>query len=272
MRLDQYLVLHHGLTRNKAQQLIATDLVCVNAKICNKASFQIGDSSIVTITADRRVEWVSRSAEKLAEFIERLDMVSDVSVPQGYTFQYHSSEYSGEIQSKKLTIAGTNCLDVGSSTGGFTQVLLQYGATHIDAVDVGTDQLHPSLRSDSRVSSYEQTDIRDFATEKQSHYDIIVCDASFISLSMIIDAMLTLSNIDTRMILLYKPQFEVGREHLRKTGVPKDIKIVEANMTEFENLLTTKNTNILKKEKSSLIGEAGNQEWIYMIQKNPQTI
>jgi predicted rRNA methylase YqxC with S4 and FtsJ domains len=66
MRLDQYLVLHHGLTRNKAQQLIITDLICVNTKICNKSSFQILEDSIVTITEDRRVAWVSRSAEKLA--------------------------------------------------------------------------------------------------------------------------------------------------------------------------------------------------------------
>jgi 23S rRNA (cytidine1920-2'-O)/16S rRNA (cytidine1409-2'-O)-methyltransferase len=131
--------------------------------------------------------------------------------------------------------------------------LLQYGATHIDAVDVGTDQLHSSLRLDSRVSSYEQTDIRDFATEKQSYYDIIVCDASFISLTMILDSMIALADSTTILILLYKPQFEVGRVNLKKTGVPKDIKIVEAKMKEFEELLITKNTNILKKEKSSLI-------------------
>lgn len=225
MRLDIYLATHHGLTRNKAQQLIATDLVLVNAKICNKSAFQVLENMIVSIVDDRRVEWVSRSAEKLAGFIESLDM----------------------------TIAGTNCLDVGSSTGGFTQVLLQHGATHIDAVDVGTDQLHTSLRSDSRVRSYEQTDIRDFAKMKHEPYDIIVCDASFISLSMIIDAMITLSSPHTILILLYKPQFEVGRSHLKKTGVPKDPKIVENKMKEFEILLGIRNIRILKKEKSSLV-------------------
>jgi 23S rRNA (cytidine1920-2'-O)/16S rRNA (cytidine1409-2'-O)-methyltransferase len=108
-----------------------------------------------------------------------------------------------------ITILGSNCLDVGSSTGGFTQVLLQYGAAHIDAVDVGTDQLHPSLRGDSRVSSYEQTDIRDFAKIKHVTYDIIVCDASFISLTLILDSMIFLADSQTKMILLYKPQFEV---------------------------------------------------------------
>ncbi len=104
-----------------------------------------------------------------------------------------------------------------------------------------------------RVTSYEQTDIRDFARVQHDPYDIIVCDASFISLSMIIDAMLDLASIDTSIILLYKPQFEVGRVNIRKTGVPKDMKIVEAKMKEFENLLSTKNIYIIKKEKSSLI-------------------
>lgn len=247
MRLDIYLAAHHGITRNKAQQLIATDLVCVSGKICNKASYQILEHSLVTITDDRRVAWVSRSAEKLAGFLEEF-----------------------KIQNSKFNIADTNCLDVGSSTGWFTQVLLQYGATHVDAVDVGTDQIHPSLRSHPRVSSYEQTDIRDFAQAEHDPYDIIVCDASFISLSMILDAMISLASQDTILILLYKPQFEVGREHLRKTGVPKDPKIVDEKMKEFEDLLGLKNMVTIKKEKSSLIGEAGNQEWIYMLQRNLQ--
>ncbi len=243
MRLDHYLVLHHGLTRNKAQQLIRSDLISVDAKICNKQSQLIGERHIVTITEDRRVEWVSRSAEKLAGFLEA---------------------YS--IQNSELNISWSNCLDVGSSTGGFSQVLLQYGANHVDAVDVGTDQLHLSLRSDPRVKSYEQTDIRDFAKSKHDPYDIIVCDASFISLTQILDSMMALADSATKMILLYKPQFEVGREQLRKTGVPKDTKIVEIKMREFEEMLKLKNMSILKKEKSSLIGEAGNQEWIYMLE------
>jgi 23S rRNA (cytidine1920-2'-O)/16S rRNA (cytidine1409-2'-O)-methyltransferase len=105
---------------------------------------------------------------------------------------------------------------VGSSTGGFTQVLLEHGAAHVDAVDVGTDQLHDILRSDPRVTSYEQTDIRDFVPNIPK-YDIIVCDASFISLVDIIDAILDCASDETHIILLFKPQFEVGREHLRKT-------------------------------------------------------
>ncbi len=245
MRLDQYLVKHHHLTRNRAQQLIATDLILVDSRICNKASFAMRDTSIVSIIHDRRVAWVSRSAEKLAGFLEWLPIA--------------------------LHLLDGTCLDIGSSTGGFTQVLLGLWVRHVDAVDVGTDQLHASLRHDPRVTIYEQTDVRDFSKNNTGNivYDTIVCDASFISLIEIIDAILVLANETTKIILLYKPQFEVGREHLRKTGVPKDITVVQEKMTEFEGILCAKNTTILERTPAILMGEAGNQEWIYLLQKNP---
>lgn len=241
MRLDQYLVLHHNFTRNKAQQLIDTGLVLVDQKICTKSSQSITESMQVTITEDRRVNWVSRSAEKLEGFLE----------------------------SNPIDIENKICLDVGSSTGWFTQVLLAHWANRVDAVDVGTDQLHSSIRSNPRVISYEQTDIRDFVTiTPENQYGVIVCDASFISLSEIIDAILQFATTDTNVVLLYKPQFEVGREHLKKTGIPKDQKRVDQKMEEFEEMLHLKNTTIHLRQKSTLIGEAWNQEWIYLIQKN----
>lgn len=245
MRLDLYLVHHHAITRNKAQQLIVANLISVNQHTCNKSSQSIGEDDIVTIKEDRRVHFVSRSAEKLAGFFESL----------------HTP----------IVIAGSNCLDVGSSTGWFTQVLLSFGAHHVDAVDVGTDQLHESLRWDICVTSYEKTDIRDFAKiYTNNHYNLIVCDASFISLTEIVDPILALANEKTTIILLYKPQFEVGREHLRKTGVPKNQGIIDKKMTEFESFLLFKDCVILDRKPSSLKGEAGNQEWIFLIQKNPQ--
>lgn len=137
-------------------------------------------------------------------------------------------------------------------------MLLEHGAAHVDAVDVGRDQLHPSLRADPRVTSYEQTDIRDFARryssldtrestgatesrvtnhESRPSYHLIVCDASFISLTDIIDAILDCASDTTDIILLYKPQFEVGQKNLRKTGVPKDEKCVLDSMNRFETVL-----------------------------------
>ncbi len=246
MRLDHFLVSQYGFTRNKSQQLIELGLVMVDGKIQNKASLSIWEDQEITITEDRRVTWVSRSAEKLMGFLE--------------TTKY------------PINITGSHCLDVGSSTGGFTQVLLSEWAEHIDAVDVGTNQLHESIRLHPNISSYEQMDIRVFSKQhnSDSSYSIIVCDASFISLVEIIDAILSLASISTYIILLYKPQFEVWREYLRKTGVPKDQKIVDEKMKEFEVMLHSKNCTILEKGKSSLMGEAGNQEWIYMIQKKSQ--
>lgn len=241
MRLDIFLVQKHHFTRNKAQQIIDAGLVSVNNKIIKKSSYEVTDTDGIVIEIDRRVRWVSRSAEKLAGFLENRE--------------------NGVIQ-----ISGSYCLDVGSSTGGFTQVLLELGAAHVDAVDVGTKQLHETIRHDSRVKSYEQMDIREFSPEK-SIYDIIVCDASFISLYEILPSIFHFTNPETNIILLYKPQFEVWPEHLRKTWVPKDEKIVIKKMQEFEKFVVDFWGDILAKEKSTLQGEAGNQEWIYLIRK-----
>lgn len=103
---------------------------------------------------------------------------------------------------------------MGSSTGGFTQILLDFGAKKVDAVDVGTDQLSVIIGNNPKVFSYENTDIRDFKSSE--NYDFIVCDASFISLEKIFPAIYNLANIETDIILLFKPQFEVGREFLNK--------------------------------------------------------
>lgn len=259
MRLDLALVKKYSFTRNKAQQLIESGLILFRWKVIWKPAFDIINLEDIDIIVDKRVHWVSRSAEKLDGFLQKL-----------------------KIQNSEFKIMGTYCLDVGSSTWGFTQVLLEWWAAHVDAVDVGTDQLHPTLRSDPRVSSYEQLDIREFKIQdsifdgyfqitnheqRKTRYDIIVCDASFISLMDIIDAILDLVDTHTEIILLFKPQFEVGQKNLRKTGVPKDEKNVLESMQRFENLLSEKWCKILQKEKSSLMGEAGNQEWIYWIQK-----
>lgn len=214
MRFDVVLAERCGFTRNKAQQLIALGLVSVNGKTITKTSFDVSESDTFAIIEDRRVYWVSRSAEKLIGFLE---------------------QSRNEMLLQK--VAGSSCLDVGSSTGGFTQVLLEHGAAHVDAVDVGTNQLHETIRNDARVTSYEEMDIRHFANQDRMRYDFIVCDASFISLVEILDSMLALADKETNIILLFKPQFEVGKQHLRKTGVPKDEKSIQDAMKRFENFV-----------------------------------
>lgn len=243
MRLDVVVSEKFLLTRNKAQALIRDGLVSVDRIILTKPSHDISWTEMIELKEEKKVHWVSRSAGKLDGFLEELRM-----------------------RNYELRILGTNCLDVGSSTWGFTQVLLEHGAKHVDAVDVGTDQLHPILRNDKRVMSFEQTDIREF---KSTHsYDNIVCDASFISLKEILPSILALAGGTTKIILLWKPQFEVGRENLRKTGVPKDENHVQKVQREWEIFLESHNCKILQKMKSSVIGEAGNQEWLYFIEKN----
>jgi 23S rRNA (cytidine1920-2'-O)/16S rRNA (cytidine1409-2'-O)-methyltransferase len=159
----------------------------------------------------------------------------------------------------------TICLDIGASTGGFTQVLLANGAKQAHAVDVGTSQLHPSLRADARVVSIENTDIRDFRSP--TYFDVIVGDISFISLTKLIDPILMLADSETEIILLYKPQFEVGRENLRKTGVPKSEAIVLRKFQEFQEFLITKGVTIKKIAPSAIEGEAGNKEWVVWMKK-----
>ncbi len=139
MRLDLCIAEKYSMSRNKARQLIEAGLVSVNEQSVVKPSFEIIGDEEIGLQEDKRIKWVSRSAGKLDGFLDQI---------------------AGK--NKSMSILGAFCLDVGSSTGGFTQVLLERGAVHVDAVDVGTDQLHEKIRTDSRVMSYEQTDIRSF--------------------------------------------------------------------------------------------------------------
>lgn len=242
-RLDTYISEKFWFSRNKVQQFIDAGLILVNDKTANKNSQKISENDVVTILEDRRTTWVSRSAEKLFGFLE------NPSFPH-----------------LKAKVQNSICLDVGSSTGGFTQVLEHFWAKKIDAVDVGTAQLDEKLRNNPKIFSYENTDIRDFkSTEK---YDFIVCDASFISLEKITPTILNLANLDTEIILLFKPQFEVGKNFLNKNGVPKNEEIIKTARENFEKFLEKNNTKIIAIEKSTLIGEAGNQEYIYYINKS----
>lgn len=254
MRLDHYIRDTYRLTGNKAQQLIKEWYVSVNTLLIQKPAYDVSGTEDIHLREEKRIHWVSRSAGKLDGFLEKI---------------------------WDLSIAGARCLDVGASTGGFTQVLLERGALHVDAVDVGTDQLHPTIRDDARVTSYEQMDIREFAdangesltprktlhTNQSIHYDIIVCDASFISLQDILPSILALADAHTAIILLWKPQFEVWKSHLQPRWVPKDERIVIKKMKEWEEFLRDNNCKISQKEKSTVIGEAGNEEWLYLIQK-----
>ena len=231
MRLDQYLVTNeYTFSRNKAQDIIEKGYVKVNDKIIKKPSFIVSDSDKVEVENSQK--YVSRAAFKLLGFMNKYNLNFD----------------------KKLV------LDIGSSTGGFTQVALEKGAFKVVSVDVGNNQLHFSLRDNTKIELFENTDIREF--EYPEKFDVIVSDVSFISLLKIIDKIDKLAKDE--IILLFKPQFEVGKDVKRdKKGVVKDKEAIKKAKADFEKECKKLGWKLIRSEKSSIKGKEGNTEYIY---------
>lgn len=201
----------HFESRARAQAAIAAGLVVADGKPVRKASEEI--PSDAAIVAEAPHPWVSRGGVKLAKALEAF------AVRPG----------------------GRTCLDVGSSTGGFTHVLLTEGARHVLAVDTGRDQFHASLRDDPRVTLMEGTDIRNVTPDALAERpDLAVVDVSFISLRLVLPAVSRLLAADAEFLALIKPQFEVGRGHVGKNGIVTDDTArdaaVRAIRTEAESL------------------------------------
>lgn len=188
-RLDAELV-RRGLARSRgrAAELVADGRVSVDGTVVTKASRQVGDDDAVTVDSDGG-HYVSRGAHKL---LGALDDLRALGVgPQ---------------------LAGARCLDAGASTGGFTQVLLERGAAHVLAVDVGHGQLHPDVASHPRVSVREGWNVRELSpAQVPEPVDLVVGDLSFISLTLVLEPLVRVTAPGGSLILLVKPQFEVGR-------------------------------------------------------------
>nr|WP_314520645.1 SAM-dependent methyltransferase [uncultured Campylobacter sp.] len=168
-----------------------------------------------------------------------------------------------------LNLAGVDVLDVGSSTGGFVQILLQRGAKSVTALDVGSSQLSEILRRDPRVIVRENTDIREFESEKK--FDLITCDVSFISLNLILKSLARLTK--SALIVLFKPQFEVGAEVKRnKKGVLKDEKAVCAARAKFERLCAELGLAVLHASACKITGKEGNREFFYLLKRTNDEI
>ncbi|WP_297948278.1 SAM-dependent methyltransferase [uncultured Campylobacter sp.] len=163
-----------------------------------------------------------------------------------------------------LNLAEVDVLDVGSSTGGFVQILLQRGAKSVTALDVGSSQLSEILRRDPRVIVRENTDIREFESEKK--FDLITCDVSFISLNLILKSLASLAK--SALIVLFKPQFEVGTEIKRnKKGVLRDEKAVRAARAKFERLCAELGLTVLYASACKITGKEGNREFFYLLKR-----
>lgn len=230
-RLDQWLAAQKLVpSRSQAESEIRLGNVTVNGRPVTKAGFYVSDFDTISLKNQNR--YVSRAGLKLASVAEKLS----------------------------LDFRGTTVLDVGSSTGGFTDYALQHGAVKIIAVDVGTDQLHPSLHDDARIELHEKTDIRDFSTDEE--IDIVVADVSFISLREILPAVARIAP-GARIAAMVKPQFEAGRAQTNK-GVIKNDSVRRQILKDFETWAKERFV-ILDKADSDVAGAKGNQERFYLL-------
>jgi len=232
MRLDKYLV-DEGYfeSRNRANDAIKAGQVQVDGKKA-KASAKVDENTVVEVEDTKF--YVSRAARKLERFLD---------------------EYPMDFKNK-------NALDIGSSTGGFAQIVLENGVKALSCVDVGKDQLHISLRNNSTLSLYEETDIRAF--ESTEAFEVITCDVSFISILKITEDINRLSQEGTEIIILYKPQFEVGKDVKRDSkGVVHDSDAIARRKEEFEAEAVRLGWEEKYQTFSSLTGKEGNQEYLY---------
>ena len=232
-RLDKALV-ERGLatTRSQADNFIRLGYVFLNKKIVQKSGTMVSDSDEIKL--EKKETYVSRAGLKLASVAE----------------YFH------------LNFQDKTVLDIGSSTGGFTDYSLRHGAKKVFAVDVGTDQLHPSLRPNPKIALYEKTDIRDFYADES--IDIIVGDVSFISLREILPHVAeNLMNTNTILVAMVKPQFEAGRHQVNK-GIIKNDKVRRQILSDFEDW-AKKYFVILDKKDSEVAGSKGNLERFYKL-------
>nr|WP_298928923.1 TlyA family RNA methyltransferase [uncultured Erythrobacter sp.] len=235
VRVDHLLVERELVeSRTRAQALIMAGVVFVGENKVEKAGQQVASDAVLDVRG-RDHPWVSRGGIKLAHAIEHFS----------------------------LDPSGVVAMDVGSSTGGFTDVLLSKGASHVFAVDSGTNQLAWKLRQDDRVTVYEQTSARILTADQiDKPVSWVVCDASFISLSKVLERPLELAARECRLVALIKPQFEVAREEVGKGGVVRDPALHTRVCDEVREWLQRLGWHIEGIVESPITGPQGNVEFL----------
>ena len=241
VRLDKYLA-DNGLaeSRTLACEYIKQGRVSVNGSIVTKVASQVALGASVKLAKPEK-QWVSRGAFKLLRALDYF----------------------------KLKVLGLRCIDIGASTGGFTDVLLSNGAESVCAVDVGYGQLAWKLRNDPRVTVLERTNARFLTAESFENklFDLLVCDASFISLKLLFAAFEQLVKDKGRLVTLVKPQFEVGREHIGH-GVVTDSTLHEAVLEDISDFIEKQTElKILDMTYSPIKGPEGNIEFLLLLCK-----
>ncbi|MGZ6005379.1 MAG: TlyA family RNA methyltransferase [Candidatus Saccharimonadales bacterium] len=253
-RLDSELVARKlASTRSQAENIIKLGQVEVNGQVISKPAFQVSATDKIKLSSSQ--QYVSRAGLKLASVADKF----------------------------KLDFRNKVVLDVGSSTGGFTDYSLQHGAAKVIAVDVGTDQLHPSLRINPKVELHEQTDIRDVRIkikEKRTKSpeilnlkslflndipEVVLIDVSFISLRHILPAVQRLIGPKTKIVAMVKPQFEQTQPGQNNRGVIKNDRVRREILKDFENWVQ-KLFKVIDKADSTVAGSKGNLERFYLLE------
>ena len=245
IRLDQHLVDHFGYeSRSRARDAILRGCVSLNGQTCRKPGLAVPPVADITVD-DAASTYVSRAALKLKP----------------------------ALATSGADLTGIIALDIGASTGGFTQLLLDAGVERVYAVDVGSDQLHPKIAADSRVINLENLNARDL---KPEHFNgespaVVTCDLSFISITTALPAALRLAAPGALGLFLVKPQFEVGRENIGKGGIVKNDAIVERTVARirawFEDEM---GWMVLDCQLSPIAGGDGNREFVLTAKQGPQ--
>ena len=235
-RLDQLLVtLGLFASRSRARDAVQRGTVKIDGKVVTKAGALFADDAVIEID-DPAQDYVSRAALKLAAALDHF----------------------------KLDPSGHHCLDVGASTGGFTEVLLQNGATHVTAIDVGHGQMHPRISGDPRVTNVEGLNARNLTADDIGHpITFIVSDVSFISLKLALPPALDLAETGAIAAILVKPQFEAGRDAIGKGGLLKDPSSAPDVAAELERwFVEDMGWTSLGLIPSPIAGGDGNQEYL----------
>jgi len=241
LRLDAAL-LERGLavSRERAKQAILAGEVLVNNTVITKPAKPVAEDDRIEVRSSGKIDYVGRGYLKLEKALDDFD----------------------------ISVSGLNCLDVGASTGGFTQLLLERGAAQVTAIDVGTRQLAQVLREDARVRNLEKTDVRTLTREMVGEADFACVDVSFISLNLIFPHLFALLGEAGSAVCLLKPQFEAGPRRVGKRGVVKDKKVQAQVLREV--LLHAKEAgfSVCGVTHSPIRGGEGNLEFLVYLHKN----
>lgn len=242
-RLDAELV-KRGLARSReiARDLIVSGAVEVDGIVADRPARQVQESVSIKVRASEESSWVSRGSGKLLGALEVFPAID---------------------------CRGLVCLDAGASTGGFTSVLLQRGAAKVYAVDVGYGQLAWSLQTDDRVVVMDRTNIRNLTpTDLEELPQLIASDLSFISLRTVMPALIGVTNATTDMLLMVKPQFEVGRERLGRGGVVRDPQLRVQAVIDVANSAWAGGYGVAGVAASPLPGPSGNVEYFLWLRRD----